>query len=47
MCPICASAGVLTIAGAVSAAGLTGILVGLRSGRGRGIPNVNREEMSP
>jgi hypothetical protein len=47
MCPVCASVGMLAIAGVVSTAGLTGLLVKLRTGGGsRGNHNVNPREMS-
>jgi hypothetical protein len=34
MCPACASVGMLAIAGVLSTAGLTGLLVKLRAGHG-------------
>jgi hypothetical protein len=47
MCPACASVGMLAIAGVVSTAGLTGLLVKLRAGRdSSGSHNVNPREMS-
>jgi alpha/beta superfamily hydrolase len=47
MCPACASVGMLAIAGVVSTAGLTGLLVKLRAvGGSRGKHNVNPREMS-
>ena len=47
MCPACASVGMLAIAGVVSTAGLTGLLVKLRAGcGGRGKPNINPRETS-
>jgi hypothetical protein len=47
MCPACASVGMLAIAGVVSTAGLTGLLVKLRAGCGsRGKHNIKPREMS-
>jgi hypothetical protein len=47
MCPACASVGMLAIAGVVSTAGLTGLLVKFRAGCGsRGNHNINPREMS-
>jgi hypothetical protein len=47
MCPACASVGMLAIAGVVSTAGLTGLLVKLGAGRGSGGKhNINPREMS-
>lgn len=46
MCPACTSFGMLAVAGVVSTAGLTRMLIALRAGRGRGNNNANRREMS-
>ena len=47
MCPVCASVGMLAVAGVVSTSGLTGLLVKLRAVCGsRDKPNVNPREMS-